>query len=160
MDLGALLEPLTPRERLYVAARLKGLSEKASCLAAGDENNPGINHWCKAEHVELVLRQAQEISAAEIGITRQNITDMLMQAFNNATTSLEQTAAARELARLHGLYAPAKVKVEHEHSHRIEDKRKQIGTMTNEQLMDLLAIPGEFTEVREPLLLERKDAET
>lgn len=160
MDLGTLLEPLTPRERLFVAARLKGLSEKASCLAAGDENTPGKGHWSHAAHVVECLRAAQEISAAEIGITRKHITDMLMQAFHNASTSLEQTAAARELARLHGLYAPTKVKVEHDHSHRIEDKRKQIGTMTNEQLMDLLAIPGEFTEMRGPALLEQRDAET
>lgn len=150
MDLDRLLEPLqTPQEKIYVHARLRGMSEKAAYLAAGGKGNPNADTFQAKPHVLEVLRACMNVSAQETGMTRDKIKDMLLDAHANATTALEQVAAIRELAKLFGLYAPTTVKVDHKHSHQhaIEDKRKRINELPMRELEDLLAIDGEFHEV-------------
>ena len=154
MDLTAILAPLkTDRERIYVHARLRGMSEHAAYKAAGGKGNPQPATWIYEPHVVSVLAAAQNISAEETGMTREKIRDMLVNAYHNATTAAEQIMAARELAKLFGLFAPTKVQVAHDHRHSIEDKRANIKDMSTTELESLLAIDGEFAEIKPPAQL-------
>ena len=147
-----ITENLTPRERTYVHMRMRGMSETASYRAAGSAGVPNKETWNNAPSVVAALREAMEISSQETGITRKKVTDMLLDAYNNSATALEQVAAARELAKLHGLYAPATVKVAHTHQHSIQDKRDNIKNLSTRDLelmlRDVNAVDGEFEPVR------------
>ena len=72
---------------------------------------------------------------------------MLMQAFRNADTAMEQITAVRELIKLHGVQAPVKVEHEHTHTHEL-----QLENMPLKELMKLanqnnLTLEGEFERV-------------
>jgi len=154
---------LDQKERIYCENRLAGLSKKASAKAGGWANADKMAYEIeKRPHVMEAIVAATQIFAEEVGFTRREAHDMLMQAFRNADTAMEQIAAVRELIKLHGVQAP--VKVEHEHTHTHE---MQLENMPLKELMQLanmrgLTLEGEFERVAdrkvELLEIEGKDA--
>jgi phage terminase small subunit len=165
MDLSPAFEGLTDKQRLYVEGRLRGLSRIAAARAAGAEADPkkSADQYEKNPKVAAALEKARQISIQHTGYTRQKIAEMLQRAYDLAGNATEMVMAARELGRLHGVYAPTNVKVDHEH--RLTDTRnvEDLRHLTTEQLEQLVAkrggdfIEGEFVEL-EPLRLtdERK----
>lgn len=109
-----VLVDLTDGERLYVEARLRGLSLEASARAAGFKNPRSMSVAMEAdERVVGALRRGREISSQATGVTRKTIEDMFLEAFRNAANATEQVMAARELGKLHGLYESTKTEVTH-----------------------------------------------
>ncbi len=105
MDLSPALEGLTEKRRIYVEARLQGMSPKAACMAAGVAPNQ-ISNYEGNPDVKAAIAKGHAISAEHTGLTREKVTAMLMDAYRMAETATEMVMAARELGKLHGLYAP------------------------------------------------------
>ncbi len=149
-DLASCFRDLNQKERIYVESRLAGMSQVASGRAAGIANpEKEASKWEKKPHVQAAIIAATEIFAQEVGFTRKDAHDMLMQAYYNADTAGEQIAAVRELIKLHGVAAPEKI--EHEHTHKHE---MQLEHMPLKELMKLagsedLTLEGEFERVPE-----------
>jgi transposase len=114
MDLSPALEALDERERVFVEARLRGLNIRQASAAAGVTHQMGSTIEAR-EEVLQAMQRGRQISAEATGRTREQIDEMLMDAYRNATNTVEQVMAVRELAKLHGLYAPTTVKVDHLH---------------------------------------------
>jgi len=156
-NLASCFQDLDPKERIYCENRLSGLSKVASARAGGWKNPAKMAYEIeKRPHVMNAIVAATQIYAEEVGYTRREAHDMLMQAFRNADTAMEQIAAVRELIKLHGVQAP--IVVEHEHTHK---GAVQLENMPLEQLMKLagqqgLTLEGEFERVadRKQELLE------
>jgi len=162
-NLASCFQDLNPKERIYCENRLSGLSKVASATSAGFAGAKKMAYEIeKRPHVMEALVSATQVFADEVGFTRREAHDMLMQAFRAADTAMEQIAAVRELIKLHGVQAP--VVVEHEHTHTHEMK---LENMPLKELMQLanqnnLTLEGEFERVadRKVELLETdgKDA--
>lgn len=153
MDLAPAFEGLTDRERIYVEGVLRGLPKKASAQAAGYAPQE-FARLEKRPHVVEALEKGRGISIKETGITRQKVTDMLMEAWRNAVNTAEQVMVARELGKLHGLYEAKKVEVKHQLEH--VKRAEQLRALTIEELERIaleggsLVIDGEFDIVDLP----------
>lgn len=113
-DFTPIFEGLTDRERVMVEARLKGMSIPQAAVAAGMSlNNARV--LCDEPRVKAALKEGRRISAEACAITREKLTDMLMEAYRAAGCAAEMVMAVRELAKLHGLNAPQQVQIAHEH---------------------------------------------
>lgn len=146
MDLSPALAGLTDKQRLYVQARLEGHPPIAAARRAGVEKPQTT--WRLMENrdeVVVALKRAREISVMHTGITRERVTEMLLEAYRNASNSMEQIAAARELGRMHGLYEANKLKVEHRLAERHSER--ELRTLSVEELEKLAALDGEFVDV-------------
>lgn len=161
MDLESSLRKLTHQQRIYVESRLSGMNQLAAGAAAG-LSVPRVDSY-KVEQLPAVqeaMLAAMQVSAEEIGFSRKEAHDLLMQAYWNADTAGEQIAAVREMIKLHGVAAPQQVEVNHKHVHQGE-----LHLLSNDELMRLadmnddLVLEGEFTEVEESRLLEHDGQE-
>lgn len=147
---------LTRQQRLYVDSRLQGLTQVASAAAAGAANpKKAGNQMEKSKSVQAALVSMMERTAEEVNFGRKEAHDMYMDAYQNAETAAEQIAAVTAMVKLHGLEAPKKVEVEHNHSHSGE-----LRFMPTEDLVKLagmeeeLALEGEFQEIGEAPMLQ------
>ncbi len=145
-NLPSLLHRLTTKERIYVENRLAGLSQVASAVAAGYANPKSeATRIEKHESVQQAMMAACSDLAEEIGFTRKEAHDMLMDAYMNAATAGEQIMAVKEMISLHGIAAP-KV-IEHDHTHK---GSVTLERMETEELMkladmeDALTLEGEY----------------
>lgn len=162
-NLASSLTELTPLKRMYVQARLEGLSITASAAAAGTDKKNG-SRLEKDPDVQAAMVNAMNELAEEVQFSRKEAHDMLYSAYLNAATSTEQVMAVRAMIDLHGIAAPKKVEVEHDHKH-----THQLEYMPTEELMKLagmenLTLEGEYEVVtddseedREALPDMRKD---
>ena len=128
------LEVLTSIQRLYVEGRLNGLPPKEAGRFAGmAEKSLHVEAYRMDKHpkvraaIEYVLTSGQDVE-----ITREYVTERLKDALNAAKDATELTNAAREMGKLHGLYAP-EVKVDVQTEATLEEVR----SMTDKQLMEL-----------------------
>ena len=155
MDLAPAFEGLSDRERIYVEGVLRGLPKKASAQAAGYDPVE-FARLEKRPQVQKALETGRNISIKETGITREKVTDMLMEAWKNAVSTTEQVMVARELGKLHGLYEAKKVEVKHQLEH--VSRADQLRTLTVEELERValegkpLIIDGEFDVMDLPRL--------
>ena len=150
---------LTNRQRIYVDARLSGMSQMASAAAAGSTGKNAGTEYEKNEVVQAELIARMQKTADAVDFSRKEAHDMLMQAFVNADTAMEQIAAVREMIKLHGIAEP--VTIEHKHSHK---KVLTFDRMDTKQLIELaemedFTLEGEFEVVRERPLLEHTDSD-
>lgn len=146
MDLTPALAALGDKQRIYVQARLEGDTPAVAARRAGVKN-PSVA-WRTMERLPEVgeaLRKGREITIAATGVTRETIVGMLQEAYRNATNSMEQIAAARELGKLLGLYEANKLQVEH----KMEGIRheRELRALTVEELEKLAALEGEFIDI-------------
>ena len=150
------LHKLTPKERIYVEGRLSGLSKVAAATAAGYASPKNHSHELeKKEHIQAALMLAMEELAEEIGFTRKEAHDMLMQAYMSAATAAEQIQAVKEMISLHGLAVPKKIEVQHEHKGTVSLERMETRELMKLADMEDLAIEGEFDVVDERKKLPR-----
>lgn len=98
----------SPRQQKYIDARAKGLGRPTSAIiAAGDENAAGGLEASPTVKEELAkIRSAMAINS---GVTKEDIVEMLKSAAGLAQMQGDATglvAAARELGKMLGFYAP------------------------------------------------------
>lgn len=144
-SLASSLAKLTPKERIYVESRLAGLSQVASASAAGFAQ-PRVrgNEVEKRPHIQKALMEAMNDIAEEIGFTRKEAHDMLMNAYQNAATAAEQIAAVKEMIALHGLAKPKQVEHKHEHTGTVSLERMETAELMRLADMEDLVLEGEF----------------
>jgi hypothetical protein len=99
---------LTPKQEKYVEARLKGNGRNASAILA--EGNR--NHATQLENSPTVQEELAKVRAAmaiNSGVTKETVLEMLKSAADLAHLQGDATglvAAARELGKMLGFYAP------------------------------------------------------
>lgn len=151
-NLASSLLSLTPKERIFVESRLAGLTQIASASAAGYAV-PRVkgSELEKRPKIQAALLQAMQETAAEVGFTRKEAHEMLMQAYQNAATAAEQIQAVKEMIGLHGLAAPKQLEVKHNHdvSGTISLERMETGELMKLANLGDLTLDGEFTEVQD-----------
>lgn len=141
MDLGPAFQGLDDRDRIYVESRLRGMSQAAAAAAAGLAPS-SAKKFEQRDHIKDALDHGRRISVIETGITRQRVSDMLMDAYRSATTAAEMVMAARELGRLHGLYAPQKVELDHTHKLAQVKSEEDIRRLSTADLLQLVNARG------------------
>ena len=165
MDLGPAFDGLNDQERIYVESRLRGLSQVASGAAAGIKNS----NWTTFEQnvrIQAALQKGRAISIADTGMTREKITEMLMDAYRCAANATEMVMAARELGKLHGVYAPQKVAVDVEHRLKNVKSERDMKLLPTKELLALVESRGddvleaEFEEVMPRMALSGPDEGT
>ena len=134
------LRDLSPKQRLFVTGMLKGMSQIAAATAAGYSSPKQNAHKvANDEKVRKAMEAATKAMAEEVGFSRKEAHDMLMQAWQNTATAAEQVQVMRELVQLHGLRKPAAAqKVEHVHE---VTHQHEVKMLTDEQLMKLAKLP-------------------
>jgi len=134
------------------------MTQVASAAAAGYSN---ANHHAstieKKESVQKELIARMQKVSEEVDFSRKEAHDMLMQAYVNADTAMEQIAAVREMVKLHGIAEPAKVEVNHKHHATLEFDRMDLRQLMKLADIDDFTLEGEFEVVREHPALEAKD---
>lgn len=152
MDLAPALQGLSEKQRLYVQARLTGMTPIVAARTVGARVPE--KSWRVLEHnpaVRKALEQGRELSAKETGVTRKQISDMLVDAYRSATNAGEMVMAARELGKLHGLYEAQKIDVNHK-LERVKTEH-ELRALTVEELEQLVSkapddfIDAEYAEV-------------
>jgi len=139
---------LTPKERIYVESRLAGMTQVGSAAAAG-YSDPQANAT-KLEKKPLIVAAmlaAMEKTAEEVGFSRKEAHDMLMNAYMSAATAAEQIQAVKEMINLHGLAQPKKIEVDHKHQGRISLEQMETSQLVKLAGMESLIIEGEFEEL-------------
>ena len=146
--LASSLAKMTPKERIFVENRLAGLTQVASAAAAGYAN-PRVrgSELEKKDHIQKALLSAMNEIAEEVGFTRKEAHDMLMNAYQNAATAAEQIQAVKEMINLHGIAAPKQVEHEHKHSGTVSLERMETDDLLKLADMEDLVLEGDFEEV-------------
>lgn len=149
-DLPSSYLELTRMERLYVDARLEGLSQVAAATAAG-ASRPRTegNRLEQNPKVAAALVDRMKKVAEEVDFSRKEAHDMYMEAYRNAETATEQIAAVNAMVKLHGLEKPKVIEHQHQHTH-----SGQLEYMSTDKLMELaemedLTLEGEYTVVED-----------
>lgn len=145
-DLASLLLKLTPQKRLYVQARLDGCNITAAAMAAGTDKKNG-SRLEKDPEVQAAMVAAMNELAEDVQFSRKDAHEMLYSAYQNAATATEQVMAVRAMVELHGIAAPKKVEVEH--NHKVTGQLEHVPTAELMKIagMDGLTLEGEYEVV-------------
>ena len=136
-----ILESLTEKQRLYVQARLQGMTKVAAAAAAGSPNPKKNAHKFEtSETVKAALRQAHEILAQELEFDRKKAHEMYMEAYRASDTATEQKMVVDSLVKLHGLAAPEVKRLQHEHTGTITHGG-QITHLPDAKLLEMAQLP-------------------
>ena len=139
-ELLPFVEPLTDVQRLFVLAKLEGMTDVAAATAAGI-SNPKSRAYQIAKHPAVIeaLKKGIEILATEVMFTRRHAHELLLDAHRNAANTTEQVMAIREMIKLHGVAAP-EVKELHT-TVKGEIEHREVRELTDEQLLQLAQLP-------------------
>ena len=137
MSFEKALADLTPKQRIFVERIAEGCSQVEAARAAG-YGSPRAEATKVFKHPKVqAALQALNADVSERMITSKlDVERMLLEAYHCAENAGEMVAAAREIGKLHGHYAPTKTeqKVTHEgtvtHEH---DARK----LSHSRLLEL-----------------------
>lgn len=152
LDLTPALEELTDQERILVEARLKGMSMAASAAAAGYSLDQ-VRVLLDQPNIKRALTVGKEICTAHSAITRERLSDMLLNAYDHSDTATEMVLAVRELAKLHGLNAPTQVNIDHTVRLKAIKTEADLKQLTLEELERIAlmrgndVLEGEFTPI-------------
>jgi hypothetical protein len=149
-EIATLLEPLTHKQRLFCEAKLRGATDVQAAREAGyaDPRKEACK-IAKMPGIKEALQGVRAISARELGRTREQLDEMLMQAWTSAANAMEQVAVVRELGKLHGLYAPTK------HEHKVDTKVEHVAQLANLSTDDLRKLAaGDLSMLPSPDVLE------
>ena len=115
---------------------LKGMSPMAAGAAAGYTPAQSAN-LLQRQEIKRALKALRENTFYDFQVTRDKLTQMLFDAHSHSANTTEEVLAIREMAKLHGRYAPVEktinVDVQGEIKH-----QKQIERLTDDQLGKLI----------------------
>lgn len=144
---------LTDKQKKYVNSRARGLPREQSAILAGYGEAEG--NWKRVEespNVQEELAKIRSETAANIGITKDDVAQMLYSAYTMAVATGDAqaiVAAARELGKLLGHYAPTVNKTLIGYDK--EGIKKALADMSDEELYKLAhARTIDGTAKREP----------
>lgn len=140
------VEPLTVQQELFLLTHLRGMSIKASAIAAG--MNPQTAYsLMKQPRIETIKEyfRAQLFEDCQIQLTTLN--NMALEAHRKSANSTEELKAVETLAKLNmiGGYAPqsvAKARTESAEKEIGPKSAKQLESLPEDQLLELAALDG------------------
>lgn len=158
-DVADILESLTEKQRLYVQARLQGMTKVAAAAAAGSPNPKKNAHKFEtSEAVKAALRQSREVFAQDLAFDRKKAHEMYMEAYRSADTATEQKMVVDSLVKLHGLAEPETKRLQHEHRGTITHGG-QITHLPDAKLLEMAQLPpSKDPNVIEGQLVEDEDS--
>jgi hypothetical protein len=144
IDFEPILSTITPKQRLFVEAKLKGMPDGTARRIAGSEAR--YDEELAEQRVADALKACQALSARDLGVTRDTLHNMLMEAYRACADAKEVVLVVRALAELYGLNAPKKLEVKNTGT--IVHRAEQLRSLSNDELEKLAhsdAIDAEFT---------------
>lgn len=139
---------ISPQQKKYVEERAKGQTKTQSAILAGYAPDPtSVPPVEDSKTVQEALAKVRSELATNSGITKEDVVQMLVDAASMAKLMADPTglvAAARELGKMLGFYAPEVKKVTHGLDK--NSLRAVLDEMTDEDLSRLAnarAIDGE-----------------
>lgn len=98
------IEPFTGQEENFLWHLLRGDMKQHAAAKAVGMTATAARQFLEREDVQKLMDYVRAQMRHELGITRETVSAMFLESYSMAATSAEMTAAARELAKLHGLY--------------------------------------------------------
>lgn len=129
------LPELNPQEQRYLLSRFRGLTQGTAARASGMAT-VSAKAFEESIHCQEVLTFMHEHAAESVGITREKLTLMLLDAHDLSATSGERVSAIRELGQLHSLYPQKGPSVAVQINNNITNE-KQLEKMSDEDLLKL-----------------------
>lgn len=97
------LESLTTQEEMFLYSYMRGMSMTAAAKSVGMQPARAARFF-EEDRTQILMQFIREQFVEDLSVTRETITQMLMEAHHSATNSMEKVACAKELGKLHGLY--------------------------------------------------------
>ena len=141
------LKKLSRQKEMYCFHLASGSSPALAAKAVGATVEQAAE-WASDRDIKQVLKGIEEQQAAGARMTREKLSDLLLQSYYKAGTATEEVAALREIGKLQGLYAPETVEITANVSN-----TKQLETLSADELArlanmdDPTVIEGDFQEV-------------
>jgi hypothetical protein len=138
-----LMEALDHKQKLFVEARALGSVPVVAARVAGyDDPDKAAKDLERDSTVRMAVESAVRLESARRASTKDEVREMLRDAYRNAEQAGDQIRAAREIGLLDGHYEETKKKIEITGS--IDVVRKQMTNAGEDDLMKLAAYEGEF----------------
>lgn len=141
---------VTKKQAAYAEQRARGLTRDQSALMAGYSNTEHGTEIEKSDGVKQELARIRAETAANCGITKEDVVKMLVDAAAAARLMSDPSglvAAARELGKMLGFYAPEKPQ---KSSINKDELKKALEEMGDEELLRIAnarVIDGEARRV-------------
>lgn len=143
-------DTLSPREQTYVESRIRGSLPVAAARVAGYANPDTKSKDLEAHPgVRVCIEAGTRAFYKRLQVTRDTVTEMLFEARDMAVSATEITGVARELGKLHGLYAPTQTEKKVD----ISVHKENISRASDQELLELVGQDIEvldFEVVEEP----------
>lgn len=144
------VKALTEKQAVYVDARGRGKGRRTAAAEAGYTNPDANAHKIdKVPAVQEAIEREKANYRLVSGLTRQDVIDGLMDAVNQGkllSDPQSQIAGWREIAKIHGYYAPEVKKIELTGSQ--QRKVSQLEALSDQELLEMSnALEGDFVEV-------------
>lgn len=142
------MKKLTKKQKGYADGVTKGLSQERSAIMAGASTD-SVQAFEASKDVQQEIKRIRAEVIKNTGVTREEIVDMFMEAAGFARLlgdPMGMIAAARELGKMLGHYAPEVKKTLHGID--AAELKKALKDMNDEELYKLAhakVIDGEFT---------------
>jgi len=142
----AIYYALTPVQRAYVDARLKGEPPRTAAHLAGYAKTSAraLSQTELEQHpaIKTILRETGRAALKNLCLTREHVLHGLLDAVDTSATATELTNAWREIGRVIGAYEPDKVQID---TSNIEPE--SLRTMSIVELAALAEMQGIFDEI-------------
>lgn len=142
------LKRLSRQKEMYCFHLASGASPALAAKAVGATVEQAAD-WANDRDIKAVLKGLNEQQSASVKITRDKLSDLLLQSYYKAGTTTEEVAALREIGKLQGLYAPETIEITAN-----VNNAKQLEMLSAEELArlanmdDPTVIEGDFEELR------------
>ena len=129
-----LMEALDAKQKLYIESRAMGSVPVVAARVAGYTHPDEAAIELEADRtVRMALEVSIRLKARELKVTREDVMGWMLDAYRNAATSTEMLAAAKEIARLNGLYEPQRLEI----NKTVEIRQEQLRNMSDDELLKL-----------------------
>lgn len=132
-------KPLTEKQRRFALAIAEGDSEIIACRRAGYADNSYAPRLMAMPAIQRLIARERAAFERDTGMTRQKVLEMFQEAFADAKMLSEPSsmvAAAREIGKMCGYYAPVEQKVSVSVSGQIAMER--MDRLSDEELLRLI----------------------
>lgn len=141
------LKRLSRQKEMYCFHLASGASPALAAKSVGATVEQAAE-WASDRNIKAVLKAIREQQDSGLRMTRDKLSDLLLQSYYKAGTTTEEVAALREIGKLQGLYAPETVEITANVTN-----SKQLEMLSAEELSrlanmdDPTVIEGDFQEV-------------
>ena len=131
----------TPQQEQALVYYMRGMTVAEAARAAGMPSGARFKSFLELDSTKALMEHLRDKHFADVRITRESVTAMFMEAYHKAATSAEMVGAARELAKLHGLYPENKpnvnVNINAAAGSNVEINAKKVERMSDAELLQM-----------------------